>query len=200
MLRVLTAACVCATVLLAQNDSLPRPTRRGDLSSHAVPPEAMYHRVWAVMPYTGSGQAGDPRRPLLIPAAMAGIGLARQPGDRTGILGYQVQLSDDRKAALVEMVFATPKEFQAFLQSQAKVLGIAVPTTPTGPSSPASLALQGVKPSAFAAPSAAQAALEAAVPGLKMFERGKASDQDILTEFRKDKADFSFGAATVRVP
>ena len=41
--------------------------------------------------------------------------------------------------------------------------------------------------------------MEAAVPGLKIFERGKASDQDILTEFRKHKASFSFGAGMVGV-
>jgi hypothetical protein len=116
------------------------------------------------------------------------------------MLGYQVQLSDDGKSALVEMVFATPMAFQDFLQARAKVLRVSVPPTMNEPSSPATQPhLPGANPSPLAAPSLAQSAMEAAVPGLKMFERGKSSDQDILTTFRRYKANFTMGSAILRV-
>ena len=195
MVRILAAmcvsACVCATVLSAQQGA----PQRGDISSHSVPSGMMYHRIWAVMPLTGSGTLSDPKRPLLIPAAPQ----ARQPGDRSGILGYQMQLSDDGKSALIEMVFATPTAFQTFLQAQARRLGVTVPATASAQTSQPASAGSGSTPSSFAAASAAQTAIEAAVPGLKIFERGKASDQTILAEFQKYKAKFTLNSAMVRV-
>jgi hypothetical protein len=116
------------------------------------------------------------------------------PPDRSSILGYQMQLSDDGKSALIEFVFASPVEFQTFLQKQATALGITVPATaalPTGPSTTGAT-------SSLAAPSAAQTAIQAAVPGLLIFERGKATDQQILAAFQKYKANFTFGSSTVR--
>ncbi|MBV8842138.1 MAG: hypothetical protein JO307_04930 [Bryobacterales bacterium] len=98
-----------------------------------------------------------------------------------------MQLSDDGKSALVEYVFASPAAFQAALQQEATARGIAVNPAVALPAA-----------AGLAAPSAVHVALEAAVPGLKMFERGKATDNQILTEFQKHKAGFAFGAGSVR--
>jgi hypothetical protein len=147
-----------------------------------------YHRVWAVTPLVGSGKAGDPVRPMFVaapPAAAAGGGLTA-PAVRPNLLGYQMQMSDDGKFALVEYVFQSPPAFQAVLQQEAAARGIAVNPGLTRAASAPGLA------------AAAQVALEAGVPGLKIFERGKATDAQILAEFQKHKAGFAFGTWTVR--
>jgi hypothetical protein len=110
--------------------------------------------------------------------------------DRSGVIGYQMQLSDDGNSALVEFVFASPVSFQAQLQAEATARGISIA------SSRVQSATAPVQ-TGLAPPSAAQVALEAAVPGLKIFERGKATDSDILTEFRKHKASYTFDSAMV---
>jgi hypothetical protein len=81
-----------------------------------VPPEFVYHRVWAIVPLIGTGKPGDPRRPMFTsPADKPG---ANQQGakvaisDHSGIIGYSMQLSDDRKFALVEFVGATPADLK----------------------------------------------------------------------------------------
>lgn len=174
MIRSLTAISVFAVTLCAQQ---------------RVPPGLMYHRVWVVSPLIGTGKAGDPKRPLFVPAA-------GQPAtnDHSGILGYQMQLSDDGKSALVEFVFANAAAFQSVLQTEATARSLVVSA------SALQLAPPGLStsPSALAPPSALQTTLETAVPGLKIFERGKAADADIITEFQKHKAGFKFAGATVR--
>jgi hypothetical protein len=40
-------------------------------------------------------------------------------GDRTGVIGYSMQLSDDGKSALVEFVGANPMELKFIVNSQA---------------------------------------------------------------------------------
>jgi hypothetical protein len=105
-------------------------------------------------------------------------------------------LSDDGKSALVEMVFATPATFQSVLQKEAAARGISVAAIPVS-NAPGSSASSSVSPSG---PSPVQTALETATPGLKMFERGKATQADVLAEFQKYKKDFQFNAFTVRVP
>jgi hypothetical protein len=134
-----------------------------------VDPGLTYHRVWAVTPLVGSGTAADPRRPLFVPAQPAA---AR---DRTGVLAYSMQLSDDGHLALVEFVFQSPEAFQKVLANQAAAMALNVAAAAPGPG-----------------PSALQTALQAAIPGLQMFERGKATQSDVLAEFQKHKKGFSF--------
>jgi hypothetical protein len=44
---------------------------------------------------------------------------ARAKGDRSGILGYSMQVSDDGKSALVEFTGATPADLKHIVTSQA---------------------------------------------------------------------------------
>jgi hypothetical protein len=108
--------------------------------------------------------------------------------DRSGVLGYHMQLSDDGKFALVEYVFASSAAFRAAMQQEAAARGVVV-----NPS-----AVHAASAPGLASVTAEQAALESAVPGLKIFERGKATDTDILTEFKKHSANFALGNGTVR--
>ncbi|HEY4360371.1 MAG TPA: hypothetical protein VGN17_05365 [Bryobacteraceae bacterium] len=202
MVRTLAAIGVFTLLLPAQG--LFGQTQ-GVINLQRVPSAMMYHRVWAVTPLVGAGTQNDPVRPLFVPAppqvaqkgatalavSAATSGSPAPTSDRPGVIGYQMQLSDDGKSALVEYVFASPVTFQAQLQQEAMARGIAIATTGNR-AAPAPLH------PGLAAPSAAQAALEAAVPALKLFERGKATDDDILTEFRKYKANYVFTSATVR--
>ena len=195
MNRSLTAIGVFTLLLPAQG---LWAQDKGFINPQHVPSSMMYHRVWAVTPLVGTGKAGDPVRPMFVPVppqpiqkgALVPVG-APPLGDRSGILGYQMQLSDDGKSVLVEYVFASPVTFQAALQQEAARRGIAV----TG--NALRLTPVPLHPG-LAAPSVAQAALENSVPGLKIFERGKATDSDILTEFRKHKANYTFTSASVR--
>jgi hypothetical protein len=140
-----------------------------------------YHRVMAVTPLIGSGTAADPKRPMFVPASQP----ARAANDRSGVLGYQMQISDDGKFALVELVFQNPQAFQDVLAAEAPAHGINV--TP---------ALKNALPGQA---SGLQTAMEATVPGLKMFERGKATLQQVLAEFQKPKKNFQFSPVGVPV-
>ena len=97
MIRAAVVALVCASGLLAQQ---------------RVPPELMYHRIWAVLPLVGTGTAADPIRPMFMP----------KPADakqgRSGILAMHVELSDDGKTALVELVAADREAFTDILHSK----------------------------------------------------------------------------------
>ena len=84
MLRTLVTLSVFAGTLFGQR---------------SVPAEYMYHRVWAVVPLVGSGGTGDPIRPMLVPLPSTA---AQQPtAGPPDLLGYQMQVSDDGKFALV---------------------------------------------------------------------------------------------------
>jgi hypothetical protein len=63
-----------------------------------VDPRYSYHRVIAVVPLTGSGTAEDPIRGKYVPTAQT----AGPPG--TGIIAFAVELTDDGKRAIVELV------------------------------------------------------------------------------------------------
>jgi hypothetical protein len=96
-----------------------------------VPPEHIYHRVYAVVPIIGTGKPGDPKRPMFVPSpaelaavkpvaangAVAGTGPASIP--RPAILSYHMDLSDDGQFALVEFVGATPADLKFIAQSTA---------------------------------------------------------------------------------
>lgn len=83
------------------------PTAGADAASKLAPvnarrlaPENAYTRIYAVVPMVGSGTMNDPRRPMFAPAPPT----TTAPLDRTGIIAYQFQESDDGNFALVEFV------------------------------------------------------------------------------------------------
>ena len=66
-------------------------------AENRVQPQNMYERVLAVVPWTGSGTRGDPKRPMYTPAATP-----TSLPSRNGILAFQCVSSDDGKHALCE--------------------------------------------------------------------------------------------------
>jgi hypothetical protein len=172
MIRTLVVLSVFAGTLFAQR---------------SVPPEYSHHHVWAVVPLIGTGTDADPRRPMLVPPP------DQQPAtERPDLLSYQMQLSDDGKFALVEFVFHSPLAFHDFLAQTATSpsLGVAVPALQA-------ISTDGSSLKALPANTAAlKSAFEAAIPGLKLFERGIASPADILTAFRQRKANYTFAAVS----
>jgi hypothetical protein len=83
----------------------PQPVGTGTTSVrvdsvHQVDPSTMYFRIYAVVPIVGSGTSVDPKRPTFGPLA------TDFKQDHSGILGFQMQLSDDKTMALVEIVAA----------------------------------------------------------------------------------------------
>jgi hypothetical protein len=67
-------------------------------SVHQLDPSTMYYRIYAVVPMIGSGTVADPKRPMFAPQA------TDFKSDHSGLLGFQMQLSDDKTMALVEIV------------------------------------------------------------------------------------------------
>jgi hypothetical protein len=64
---------------------------------HKVDLQHMYERVLCVVPMVGAGTYDDPRRPMFAP-------VRPDPNERSGILGFSYQVSDDGNFALVEFV------------------------------------------------------------------------------------------------
>jgi hypothetical protein len=125
---------------------------------------------------------------MLVPAP------AQVAGDRSGLLGFQMQLSDDGQFALVELVFQNPVAFHSVLAHEAASRGLI-----TGVGTLPPVAVDGSDLSSLASNIAAlKGALESAIPGLQIFERGKASDTAILAAFRARKANFALNVFTVR--
>jgi hypothetical protein len=106
-----------------------------------------------------------------------------------------MQLSDDGKSALVEFIFSSPVAFHNFMVKASAQPGVnashgehevdldKLHRGDTDGSEIRNLAASTAK---------VQSAMQVAVPSLRMFERGKASEADILTEFRKHKAAYQF--------
>lgn len=171
MTRTLAALSVFAVSLFAQRN---------------VAPGNMYHRVYAVVPMIGSGTEADPRRPMLVPAPDQ-----KQTSERPDLLGFKMQLSDDGKFALVEFVFQNPVAYHNFLATAA-----ASPQVGTKTVALSAISADGSDLKALNANLAImKGALESSVPGLKLFERGKTSEAEVLGQFRTLKADFSFDAS-----
>jgi hypothetical protein len=78
-------------------------------------PLNLYERVLTIVPMVGTGKWDDPKRPLFVPAK------APLPTDRTGLLGYSYQISDDGKFALVEFV-ALDKSVLKAITTDARVM------------------------------------------------------------------------------
>lgn len=179
MTRALIAFSVFAVTLFAQR---------------SVPPEFMYHRVYAVVPLVGTGTLDDPKRPLLVPTSPQPGQVSPKTSERPELLGWQMQMSDDGKFALVEFIFQSPLAYQSFLAKAA-----ASPGSPAQAVALQAVSVNGSDLKSLAANTAAlKSAFESSVPGLKLFERGKAAEADILTEFRKRKANFTFEGSSVR--
>jgi hypothetical protein len=103
MRRVIALVLLSVSALFAQN---------------RVSPEMMYHRVWAVVPLIGSGTPDNPRRPMFTPTPAEQAAKLKN-GDRSGVIGFSMQVSDDGNFALVEFVGATPADLKFIVNSQA---------------------------------------------------------------------------------
>jgi len=137
----------------------------------------------------GSGTAADPIRPMFVPPPPTAV--QQSATERPDLLGYQMQLSDNGKFALVEFVFQSPLAFQNFLVQATASPGLGV-------RSPAlqAISADGSDLKALTSNVATlKGALEAAVPGLKLFERGKTTEAEVLTQFRALKANFTFSGS-----
>ena len=89
----------------------------GGAQAQKVDPHFTYFRVYCVIPLAGTGGAGDPVRPGIIPAA----GIApSQEGLQQGpkILGFYHEVSDDGKWALAEIVFHDHSAAQNMVREQ----------------------------------------------------------------------------------
>jgi hypothetical protein len=98
---------------------------------HNVDPSAIYHRIYAVVPLIGAGTKADPKRPMFTPAppqvaaapsqttstsvAQTGATPAQPTQSHTGIIAYQMQISDDGNFALVEFVGANAAELRGII-------------------------------------------------------------------------------------
>jgi hypothetical protein len=163
-------------------------------AQRSVPPEFMYHRVYAVVPLVGSGTPADPSRPMLVPAPPQPGQVQSQTTEPPELLSWQMQLSDDGKFGLVEFVFQNPLAYQSFLAKAA-----ALPGSPVRAVALQAVSTDGSNLKSLSANTAAlKAAFETSVPGMKLFERGKTTEAEVLTEFRKHKANFSLTGSTVR--
>ena len=85
-------------------------------AQHRVSPEHQGHKIWAVVPLTGSGKPDDPKRPMFVPspkemAAAAAASQGQKMTQAPDLLGYTMQLSDDGKSALVEFTFSSQSPF-----------------------------------------------------------------------------------------
>ncbi len=101
MVRVVALFVLSFTALFAQN---------------RVPAEMMYHRVWAIVPLIDAGTPNSPKRPMFAPTPAEQAAKLKN-GDRSGVLGYSMQISDDGNFALVEFVGATPADLKFIVNS-----------------------------------------------------------------------------------
>jgi hypothetical protein len=114
-----------------------------------VDPGNSYFRVICIVPMVGSGTWADPKRPMFAPGPTA-IGR-----DRSGILAYYHEPTDDGTAAIVIFVAADRSALQGILTSTS--------------------------------------------PSVKVFERGKASQQETEAALKAVKKDFNWQRFMLRV-
>src|SRR5436190_11317832 len=93
----LPSAVVCLCVSLLAQDRVDRRN--------------LYERVWAVVPLIGTGTADDPIRPAYIPAPLP----PGTPPSTDGIIGFTMQITDDRKHAIVQFVARDRTAFKDLL-------------------------------------------------------------------------------------
>ena len=95
-----------ATTAVQPDNSAPRLD-----AVHRVDPGQMYYRIYARVHLMGSGKKGDEIRPMFTPTPDTA------PKNHSGVLAWQMQLSDDGKWALVELVGATAKDLQSIISA-----------------------------------------------------------------------------------
>lgn len=83
------------------------------LSARRLTPETAFTRVYCVVPFVGAGTFADPKRPMFAPAPPTTAAAL----DRTGIIAYQYQTSDDGNYALVEFVAVSRSGLAPILSS-----------------------------------------------------------------------------------
>jgi len=86
-----------------------------------VDPRHAYERIFIACPLTGSGTYADPKRPLFVPAPSQ-----MNPANRSGVIAWHFDLSDDGRTALVEVVLANKSAVSSAFASLA-----ALPATST---------------------------------------------------------------------
>lgn len=183
----LLAQSISTSAVAPQAPSTVPTTGAISPSAQGVSPGMRYHRVYVISPLVGAGTKTDPKRPVFAPTPPqpGSLSAALAVAPHTGLLGYQMQMSDDGTMALVEMVFSDPIAFQAVMQQELSNRGVTAPAISPG-AAPAAVS------------TSLSTSLQSAVPGLQIFERGKATDSQILSAFQQYKAKFSFAGTTVR--
>lgn len=108
----------CVPALWAQEttDTTSTATTVSAAASRVIAPRHvdagfMYQRVYARVPMIGTGTGTDPRRPMFAPV------LGASAVAHSGILSFQMQLSDDGQYALCEFVGATLKDLNTIISS-----------------------------------------------------------------------------------
>jgi hypothetical protein len=84
------------------------------LAQHRVDPKNMYERLLCIVPMTGKGTWNDPRRPMFAP----GPG-GMKADDRSGIIAWHFEPSDDGNFAIVEFIAVEKKAFETVLAANA---------------------------------------------------------------------------------
>ena len=112
--RVSLGLSAAISVLLAQQPNpIATPAPRPSISVAQQPVSATnsYHRVMAIVPLTGSGTHDDPVRPMFAPTPSTAA------PNRSGIIAWQHQISDDGTLAIVEYVAPSRAAFAALFAS-----------------------------------------------------------------------------------
>jgi hypothetical protein len=78
---------------------------------NAAEPTARYYRIICLVHMTGSGKHDDPLRPEYVPAVA-------NASSRSGILAWSMQPSDDGKMAILHLVAADHRAFDALLNDK----------------------------------------------------------------------------------
>jgi hypothetical protein len=90
------------------------PATPSKVESHRIDPRSAYHRIFAIVPITGSGTRADPIRPAYAPLPRARGSRLSKPSP-TGILGFNFVMSDNKTHALVEFVARDRAAFKDIL-------------------------------------------------------------------------------------
>jgi len=96
-----------------QSTSVSATVQRPAASVRLVDPGLTYQHIYARVPLIGSGTKNDPKRPMFV----APPSQAPTATNHTGILAYQMQISDDGNWALCEFVGATPQDLAQITKS-----------------------------------------------------------------------------------
>jgi len=94
---------VVSSVFSQQAGSATATAAPTPINPRRLAPENAYARVYCILPMVGSGTLADPKRPMFAPLPPT----PTAPLDRTGIIAFQFQVSDDGNFALAEFVAVT---------------------------------------------------------------------------------------------